>query len=260
MKNQLRNPILSGAFSALLPGTGQIYNQEIIKGWIILIAFLLLAGTIIGSVGVWGYGVVDAYLTAGKINKGQKKIRLERNSLLAAISSLICGWGQIYNGQTVKGGLMMLSCIFLAPTGIGAIIMLLYGAVDAYFTSEKINRGELETPLISGLIYHRLDELHVFLEAEDNQIPSPKIIPSITGLKQKVNFALQRNDYHGAILYGTQAVHGGGAGDTEIHRQLGKAYIYTGNYGFSTLEFIHAIEEGDRSTEVCNNLAGSILS
>ena len=99
MKGQLRNPVLSGVLSAIVPGTGQIYNQDVIKGWIVLFLFLLLAGTLLGGLAVWVYGIVDAYLVAEKINRGVKRLKLERKLAYATASSLICGWGQIYNGQ-----------------------------------------------------------------------------------------------------------------------------------------------------------------
>lgn len=58
-----------------------------------------------------------------------------RDPFLAAGLSLVCpGMGQIYNGETLKGGLILASCFLILPW--------IYGVIDAYRVAEKINRGE----------------------------------------------------------------------------------------------------------------------
>ncbi|MEQ8192652.1 MAG: hypothetical protein ABRQ39_32100, partial [Candidatus Eremiobacterota bacterium] len=262
MKGQLRHPVLAGVLSAIVPGTGQMYNQEAVKAWIVILLFFLLAGTLIGSIGVWAFAVIDAFLTAGKINRGQKRLSVERNSGYALVSSIICGWGQIYNGQLTKGILMLFCLIVLAPTGIGFLIMLAYGAFDAYYTAEKINKGEAETPLIRNLIFHRLDNIYVLLKEKDcdGKRPEPVNNEVTAGLRQKMNLSLEKGDCFNALLHGKLALKSGGHNDTELHNQMGKIYLNTGNYGFSVLEFLQSFELGDRKAALYNNLGLAILN
>lgn len=69
----------------------------------------------------------------------------KKNPILALILSIICGVGQMYNGQILKGVIMLVGCIILASTPIGLIawILWLYGLYDAYTTAVKINNGEV---------------------------------------------------------------------------------------------------------------------
>ena len=58
-----------------------------------------------------------------------------RDPIAAAILSFICpGMGQVYNGEAIKGVFVFLSCILFFPW--------IYGIVDAFRVSLKINRGE----------------------------------------------------------------------------------------------------------------------
>jgi TM2 domain-containing membrane protein YozV len=77
-----------------------------------------------------------------------KEIIKKKDPILAAILSfLIIGAGQIYNGETSKGILLMLSAIiswFLMFVIIGFIIypvLLIYAIYDAYKGAEKINNN-----------------------------------------------------------------------------------------------------------------------
>ncbi len=93
----------------------------------------------------------------------------KKSSGLAAILSLCCvGLGQIYNGQFIKGFLyffvFVILLIWAGFMGIGSIFMgsltavllipfifgvlpiisfWIFGMVDAYKTSERINKGEV---------------------------------------------------------------------------------------------------------------------
>ncbi|MCQ2977732.1 MAG: zinc ribbon domain-containing protein [archaeon] len=70
-----KNPGLALIFSFLLPGLGQIYNEETKKGIIILISAIISAFLIIILIGallyliIWIYGMYDAYNTAKEINE-----------------------------------------------------------------------------------------------------------------------------------------------------------------------------------------------
>ncbi|MBP2143658.1 TM2 domain-containing membrane protein YozV [Methanococcus voltae] len=72
-----KNPILAGILSFLIVGAGQIYNGQIKKGILLLIAGLIsgflmffLIGFILLPI-VYIYAIYDAYTTADKINKGE---------------------------------------------------------------------------------------------------------------------------------------------------------------------------------------------
>jgi TM2 domain-containing membrane protein YozV len=65
-----KNPSLAGFCSSVLPGLGQIYNGQIVKGYCFF--FLTLAGLVLILPGllVWLYAMYDAYDVAGKMNTG----------------------------------------------------------------------------------------------------------------------------------------------------------------------------------------------
>ena len=85
----LKNPELAGALSVLVPGLGQIYNGEQVKGAIIMAAFLGSIGVCVaadiggtpGSISTLGWigvgmvgtsylwGIIDAPVAAHRINK-----------------------------------------------------------------------------------------------------------------------------------------------------------------------------------------------
>lgn len=74
---QQKNPGLAAVLSALWVGIGQIYNGEIAKGIILIIAYIvsvLLMFVIVGFITtpiLWVFGIYDAYNTAKKINTGE---------------------------------------------------------------------------------------------------------------------------------------------------------------------------------------------
>ena len=66
-----KNPIVAALLSLLLfGGVGQIYLGQQKKGIILIVASLLLSCIGVGFV-VWIVGVVDAYILADKLQKGQ---------------------------------------------------------------------------------------------------------------------------------------------------------------------------------------------
>ncbi|UZE92655.1 MAG: zinc ribbon domain-containing protein [Methanosarcinales archaeon] len=73
---QLKNPGLAALASFLWCGAGQVYNGQILKGIILLIAYVISIVLIIIGIGLittpllWIYGIYDAYKTAEKINAG----------------------------------------------------------------------------------------------------------------------------------------------------------------------------------------------
>jgi TM2 domain-containing membrane protein YozV len=82
----------------------------------------------------------------------------EKSPGMAAILSLIfTGSGQVYNGDFIKGILVLLGSLigalfFLIP----GLIVWIYGIYDAYTTSKKMNEGIIpyrETTLVNVLLY-----------------------------------------------------------------------------------------------------------
>lgn len=80
-----KEPILSAILSLFIPGLGQVYNGQVLKGIIILALYVglwavsgMLMFVLIGfctmllPVVLWLYAIYDAYVVAGKINRGQR--------------------------------------------------------------------------------------------------------------------------------------------------------------------------------------------
>ena len=69
--NPPKNPILAAVLSLLLlGGAGQIYLGQQKKGIILIVATLVLSCIGIGFI-VWIVGVIDAYMLADKLQKGE---------------------------------------------------------------------------------------------------------------------------------------------------------------------------------------------
>jgi TM2 domain-containing membrane protein YozV len=64
------NPFVAGALSALVPGLGQLYNRELRRGIVFLVAGLVAGFSVIFVLGivlypvVWLYAIYDAYTRA----------------------------------------------------------------------------------------------------------------------------------------------------------------------------------------------------
>ena len=77
---QLKNPGVAAVLSAVFVGLGQIYNGEIAKGLMFMVAYfisIILVFLIIGFITtplLWIYGIYDAYDTAKRINTGEKVV------------------------------------------------------------------------------------------------------------------------------------------------------------------------------------------
>jgi TM2 domain-containing membrane protein YozV len=74
----------------------------------------------------------------------------QKDSGIAAIASfLVTGLGQIYNGQILKGIVLIilqginLLLMFVLIGFFTYFITWIYGVYDAYHTAEKINQGEI---------------------------------------------------------------------------------------------------------------------
>lgn len=71
-----KNPQIAVFCSSLIPGLGQVYNGETLKGFFYLLGTLLgLFFILIPGLVVWIYSMYDAHITAGKMNEGTLKSR-----------------------------------------------------------------------------------------------------------------------------------------------------------------------------------------
>jgi TM2 domain-containing membrane protein YozV len=77
---QQKNPGVAAVLSALFVGLGQIYNGEIAKGLMFMVAYfvsIILIFLLIGFITtplLWIFGIYDAYDTAKRINSGEKVV------------------------------------------------------------------------------------------------------------------------------------------------------------------------------------------
>ena len=69
-------------------------------------------------------------------------------STAGCLSFLICGLGQMYNGQVLKGIVLLVACAVLgaATAGIGAAVIWIVGIIDASNIAKKINAGKQVGP------------------------------------------------------------------------------------------------------------------
>lgn len=94
-----KEPLLSAALSLILPGAGQAYNGQMVKG-------LVLAAIYLGTIAIIFGGIVVTALTSGRYGT-------ERTAFCCCLS------------------------LFIVP-----MIVLIYAIYDAYNTAEKINTSK----------------------------------------------------------------------------------------------------------------------
>lgn len=64
------NPFVAAGLSVVLPGLGQLYNRELQKGILVMVASLVALASVLAFVGVvlypavWLYAIYDAYVVA----------------------------------------------------------------------------------------------------------------------------------------------------------------------------------------------------
>ena len=64
---------------------------------------------------------------------------------------------------------------------------------DAYFTAEKINRGDFESPLIKGLIRHRIYELPFIFRESPSEVPC-EVSEEHLKVKEKIVYARKKDN------------------------------------------------------------------
>lgn len=74
-----KNSTIAGFCSSVLPGLGQVYNGETVKGFVLFILALLgLFFLLVPGFLVWLYAMYDAYAVAGKMNTIETEFRETR--------------------------------------------------------------------------------------------------------------------------------------------------------------------------------------
>lgn len=81
VKKELRSPVLAAILSFIIAGLGQFYNGQVAKGLLIFFTFW----TIIP----WILGIIDAYKTAEKINRGEIIVKPRLGCLIAFIAGIV---------------------------------------------------------------------------------------------------------------------------------------------------------------------------
>lgn len=66
----LRDPVLAALFSAVLPGLGQVYNLQFLKGMFVFLTCWLVVPYFLG--------ILDAYLTAERSNRAWQTVTVKR--------------------------------------------------------------------------------------------------------------------------------------------------------------------------------------
>lgn len=119
-----RDPMVAALLSFLLPGGGQMYNEQVLKGEVILFtAFLVVP---------WLYGIFDAYRTASRT---APVAQLRSPGMATLVAHMLPGAGQAYNRQWGKAALVFMTSPFIFPW--------ILGIVDANRTAKRINAGRV---------------------------------------------------------------------------------------------------------------------
>ncbi len=117
-----RDPLAAALLSFLLPGGGQMYNEQVLKGEVIFLTSPLVLP--------WLYGILDAYRTASRF----VAMALIRSPGWATLlGHMIPGAGQAYNRQWGKALLVFATAPFILPWVLGIF--------DANRTAKRINSG-----------------------------------------------------------------------------------------------------------------------
>ncbi len=117
-----RDPLAAALLSFILPGGGQMYNEQVLKGELIFLASPLLIP--------WLYGILDAFRVASHFTP----LALPRSPGWATLlGHMIPGAGQAYNRQWGKALLVFATSPFIIPWVLGIF--------DANRTAKRINAG-----------------------------------------------------------------------------------------------------------------------
>jgi TM2 domain-containing membrane protein YozV len=118
-----RDPVIAALLSVLMPGGGQMYNEQVLKGELIFLTWFLILP--------WLYGILDAYRCASRI---APLIQLRSPGMATLLGHMFPGAGQAYNRQWGKAVLVFATSPFILPWVLGIF--------DANRTAKRINAGE----------------------------------------------------------------------------------------------------------------------
>lgn len=67
-----KNPIIAAVLSALIPGLGQVYLKQVLKGLAIVggNVVMVIASMGLANIFIWVAAVIDAYKIGNKLQKG----------------------------------------------------------------------------------------------------------------------------------------------------------------------------------------------
>ncbi len=101
-----KNPVTAGLLS-IIPGLGQVYNGEFVKGILFLIGTIIGIFLIIPGILIWIYGIYDAYKTADKMNKGDKPFKESKwihaggyFSLIIVLVLIVAALGSLFSNES----------------------------------------------------------------------------------------------------------------------------------------------------------------
>lgn len=81
VKKEVRSPVLAASLSFIIAGLGQFYNGQTAKGLLIFFTFWLIIP--------WILGIIDAYKTAEKINRGEIIVKPRLGCLIVFIAGIV---------------------------------------------------------------------------------------------------------------------------------------------------------------------------
>jgi len=88
VKKEERSAVLAAILSFVISGLGQIYNGQIGKGLLIFFTSWLIIP--------WVIGIIDAYQTASKINRGEKTFKKRTGCLIAFVATIVVFWISVF--------------------------------------------------------------------------------------------------------------------------------------------------------------------
>ena len=79
-----KSPALASALSFVVAGLGQVYNGQIRKGVFVFLTFWLVLP--------WLFGIVDAYRTASRIQRGELSVKTPTHKEIAVAGAVFIGF------------------------------------------------------------------------------------------------------------------------------------------------------------------------
>ncbi len=198
-----KEPWLAVTLSTFVPGIGQIYSGNVVKGWTYIISHILLTflglGLVISSTGNTIVGVIllvaalfvfvlslfDAYRCASKANTASfENLRKQSKDpwLAVFLSQILPGIGHAYIGKWFKGVFLL---IFSLVPFLGLIIrpFAAYYAYRGALVRRKKSQKTIQIICVLLLIFPLLNAVTAFsirtFIAEARYIPAASMMPTL---------------------------------------------------------------------------------